>query len=134
IHFSMSALLKDAGRIVAPLREQAYATPALVPASPWLEQEPPPRAMVTLSGTEQGTVRIALGSDSPERVRTWIVRALYGDRWQVQLVPGVQRVYYVENERGSDRLPDRVVVSAVDRVGMEGPPASIQTGERTAAR
>ena len=134
IHFSMSALLKDAGRIVAPLREQAYATPALVPASPWLEQDPPPRASVTLSGTEHGTVRITLGSDSPERVRTWIVRALYGDRWQVRLVPGVQRVYYLENERGDDRRPDRVVVSAVDRVGMEGPPTSIHPGERTAAR
>lgn len=134
IHFSMSALLKDMGQVVKPLREQAYARPALVPASPWLEREPAPRAEVALAGTDRGTVQLTLASDAPERVRTWIVRALYGDRWQVQLVPGVQRVYYVESERGDGRLPDRVVVSTVDRVGMEGPPVSLQPIRRTAGR
>lgn len=126
IHFSMKALLGNLGRIVEPLRREAYSEPALVPASPWLEKAPAPRADVRLTGTAGGSARLALGSDDLARVRTWIVRAQYGSRWQVVLVPGLQREYYVESDRADGRLPDRIVVSAVDRVGVEGPSASLR--------
>ncbi len=132
IHFSMKALLTDAGRIVGPLRDEAYAEPALVPASPWLERRPAPRTDARVIGIAAGTVHLTLGSDEIQRVRTWIVRAQYGSRWQVMLVPGVQRDYYVENDRADGRLPDRILVSAVDRAGVEGPRLPVTTVVRAA--
>lgn len=130
IHFSMKALLGDLGRIVEPLRSDVYAQPALVPASPWLERAPAPRAAVSLTSAAGGTAQLALSGDDLARVRTWIVRAQYGSRWQVALVPGMQRVYYVESDRADGRLPDRIIVSAVDRVGVEGPQATVRPAAR----
>ncbi len=132
IHFSMKALLTDVGRIVGPLRDEVYSEPALVPASPWLERRPAPGTDARVIGIAGGTVHLTLRSDEVQRVRTWIVRAQYGSRWQVMLVPGVQRDYYVENDRADGRLPDRILVSAVDRVGVEGPQQAVTTVVRAA--
>ena len=134
IHFSMKALLDSASRVAAPLRERAYAEPALVPASPWLSRGAPPLRVDVRAARERGGVALALHTGAPARVRTWVVRARFGDEWAVRLVPGVQRDYFVEG-RGADgaRLPDEVVVSAVDRTGVEGPALALPSSAMRAA-
>jgi uncharacterized lipoprotein YddW (UPF0748 family) len=132
IHFSMKALLEDFGGIVNPLRESAYTEPALVPASPWLAKEPTPRATPTLvSARAPGGVLLQLASPDRARVRTWVVRAQFGTRWEVRLVPGAQQTYYVEGADAGRRLPDRVVISAVDCVGREGEAVALPLGPRS---
>ena len=128
IHFSMKALLLDAGRIVDPLRRQAYSAPALVPASPWLEHQQAPRAEVSATPS-RSSLQLSLGSTAPERVRTWVVRERFGNTWRTTLVPGMQRVYYIEAE--GSRMPDRIAVSAVDRVGVEGPAVLLRADGRS---
>ncbi|HEU4628295.1 MAG TPA: family 10 glycosylhydrolase [Gemmatimonadaceae bacterium] len=133
IHFSMSALLGDDNGLVQPLRRSAYAAPALVPASPWLERGDPPAAIVRVARTGRTAegVSLELSSTQLPRVRTWIVRARYADGWSVRLVPGPQRSYFVA--AGETGLPREIVVSAVDRVGVEGPTTVVRvetgTGE-----
>ena len=123
IHFSMKALLEDGGRIVEPLRQQAYTEDALVPASPWLARGPAPKAQATAgatTATPSGGVQLALSVAGGEPVRGWVVRTRRGERWTVRLVPGLQQSYVVEPDARGE-LPDQVAVSAVDRVGREGP-------------
>ena len=127
IHFSMKALLLDSGRIVGPLRRQAYSAPALVPASPWLEHLPAPRVEVSATPS-RSSLQLSLGSAAPERVRTWVVRERFGTSWRTTLVPGMQRVYYIEADGA--RMPDRIAVSAVDRVGVEGPAVLLRADGR----
>ncbi|HEX5581940.1 MAG TPA: family 10 glycosylhydrolase [Gemmatimonadaceae bacterium] len=135
IHFSMKALLEDFGSIVDPLRRQAYVQPALVPASPWLGRGfEAPRVtptLVTPAGGARGGLMLRLSSPDRDRVRTWVIRAQYGSRWDVRLVPAIQDSYFVEGEDGGRRLPDRVVVSAVDRVGREGVAVGVRPGVAT---
>jgi len=133
IHFSMKSLLGPDSRIAGPLRDRAYADPALVPASPWLANGAPPTTDATVAREGAAGVQLTLGSPSALDVRTWVVRARHGDAWRVSLVPGVQRSYFVEPDaRG--RAAEEVVVSAVDRAGREGPAVSLRPPVRTAAR
>ncbi|HEX6631907.1 MAG TPA: family 10 glycosylhydrolase [Gemmatimonadaceae bacterium] len=132
IHFSMKALLEDGGRIVQPLRRAAYETAALVPASPWLEQGDPPDAIVRMARPARGDqgVSLELASGKLDHVRTWIVRARFGSDWSVRLVPGPQRSYFVAAEEDG-ALPTELVVSAVDRAGVEGPTTVVRVSEAT---
>jgi uncharacterized lipoprotein YddW (UPF0748 family) len=117
VHFSMRALLRDAGGVASALRAGPYAEPALVPASPWLRDSATVSPTPRLSVTPTGAV-LCLGPGSAA-VRQWVVRAERGGRWAVQLVPG-------PTARMSIAPADRVVVSAVDRVGRET--AAVEAG------
>ena len=131
VHFSMSALMPDpTPSTLAPfsplpvmLGEQLllgpYATPALVPASPWLGRTRPaaPKATLLADAATGGTLlRLAPGDTQP--VRRWVVRARYGREWRVELVPGGERRCALTTEAG-EPAPDEVHVTAVDRVGNE---------------
>ena len=47
IHFSMAALMQDRDGIATLLQMGPYAQPALVPATPWLDDQPPPCLLYT---------------------------------------------------------------------------------------
>ena len=131
IHFSMKSLLDSASRVAEPLRRRAYAEPALVPASPWLSRGATPPRVALEAVRERAGLALLLDTPAPAgvgRVRTWIVRARFGDDWDVRLVTGVQRDFFVEGRGGAgERLPDEVAVSAVDRAGVEGPVVTLRT-------
>jgi len=108
----------DAQRLVERLPAEPYAAPALVPASPWLDADPPARPVVTLRETERRlTLRL---EPAGEAVRWWVVRRRTAAGWTHDIVPGTQRTYVVRREAGT-AWPTRLAVSAVDRLGNEGP-------------
>jgi len=119
VHFNMIAFLQNRGGLDDRLIEGPYAAPALVPASPWLDNRPPsaPRARAqvdTLSG--RTTVTIAPVGTTP--VRLWVVRSRFADAWTTSVVPSSVREHSFAASDASAR-PDLIVVTAIGRTGME---------------
>ncbi|MEL6615795.1 MAG: family 10 glycosylhydrolase [Bacteroidota bacterium] len=123
IHFSMKALMPEYGDLGDQLARGPYAEAALVPASPWLDDEAPGAPGVTIRAS--GEARWALLTPPGEAVRTWIVRERRGDAWTTTLLPGWRMTHSLHAD-GAGAMPDLVVVSAVDRAGNEGEPTAVE--------
>ena len=112
LHFSLSALLQDRDGIASRLTAGAYAQPALVPATPWLGGVPPAAPQLHAMAS---AVLVEGGGSA-------FVHALWqrqGGQWRFSVQPAAQRL--IRPLQGADRL----VVSAVDRAGNEGPRSSL---------
>ncbi len=105
IHFSMSALMQDRDGVATLLQIGPYATPALVPATPWLDDQPPPAPLLRLAGS-----RVAIEPAAGEAAARWAVWRRVGGAWRFAVLPAAQRSFALDGA-------DAAVVSAVDRVG-----------------
>ncbi len=105
IHFSMVALLQDRDGLSTQLQRGAYASPALMPATPWLDDKPPPPPRLVRRG-DAAFIEPAAG----EPAARWAVWRRIEGRWRFALLAPAER--RVARERA-----DVVVVSAVDRHG-----------------
>src|SRR5690606_6093038 len=116
VHFSMRPLSRDLGRVRTRLREGPYELPALVPATPWLDAEPPatPGLRIDVVG---GDLEVRWSADEDARWRA--VYVLCGSRWVLIEVVG-RKPGLVITKAQLARLGARAVaVSAVDRCGNE---------------
>ena len=126
VHFSMKALMHNSGGIADSLRLGPYAVPALVPASPWLDRRAPhkPQVTVMVDSITGGTV-MRMRPAPTEKAWLWVVRARFDTTWTIAVLPGWQRGHRLSRD-ASAPTPDEVAVSAVDRVGNEGPPTILR--------
>ncbi|NNE71225.1 MAG: family 10 glycosylhydrolase [Rhodothermales bacterium] len=112
IHFSMKALMPGVGAHVL-LRDSVYAEPALTPVTTWLGGTTPAVPRVAWEGMQ---LRIS-PREGEQPPRVWHLREWDGSRWQVRLIPGIERaVSYTD-------APVIAVVSAVSALGIESPNA-----------
>lgn len=119
IHFSMKAFLENRDSIGTQLARGAYAEPALVPATPWLDRVPPRGPIVAARvDTATGGLGLRMLPGGKEAIWRWVVRARTGGTWTTRLLPGWQRSHALTVDAATPR-PDAVLVSAVDRVGNE---------------
>jgi hypothetical protein len=120
IHFSMKPLMRTGG--VADALAGVYSTPALVPASPWLDDKPPGKPTITWDA-ERTEVRI---TPVGEPVRLFVIQKRTAEKWEPTILPADGSGAL--NVRLTAR-PDEVRVSAIDRVGNEGPAATVMTAK-----
>ena len=121
IHFSMRVLGTDRDSIASRLW-RAYAEPALVPASPWLDPVPPALPVTSSSlDAATGALRVQFAPGDGKPVRHWVVYERRGGHWETRVLPGSERVYTAWDPDGSG--VDAIIVVAVDRVGNESAPA-----------
>jgi uncharacterized lipoprotein YddW (UPF0748 family) len=114
IHFSMIALMQDRDGLAKQLLAGPYAQAALVPATPWLPDTLPTPPTLQASGT-----RVVLRPGPGPAVRRWAVWLRREGRWRLQVLPG--------SETQVDAAgADRVVASAINRVGQAGPRATLR--------
>jgi uncharacterized lipoprotein YddW (UPF0748 family) len=131
VHFSIVALLQNRQGLADILKAQTYATPALVPASPWLESGAPEAPLANVTALPTGAWELTLATpQSGKPVARWAVWLRFGARWEFQVclqphmtISTVKTQYYRSPLTG-------IVVSAVDRVGNE----SARTGLTPLAR
>ncbi|MFN8571449.1 MAG: family 10 glycosylhydrolase [Gemmatimonadaceae bacterium] len=139
IHFSMTAFVRDTGRIGERLASDLYARPALVPASPWLGPTGPEIPQVTVTSVD-GAPRLAVSAangmtsggtsatsprpSAAETIRWWTVRVLVDGEWRAAVVDARQHVVLLPSS-AMGGPPARVVVTAVDRVGNESLPVVV---------
>jgi uncharacterized lipoprotein YddW (UPF0748 family) len=126
IHFSMVALQQNRQGIADRLRTGPYVQAALVPATPWLAARAPamPRVLVTEASAGRLQLRLRAGdaaaadADSPWRYALWARRA---GQWQFQVQPALQPDLDIEAAQA-------LVVSAVNRTGLESPRLMLRLG------
>jgi uncharacterized lipoprotein YddW (UPF0748 family) len=122
VHFSMRALLRDPDSLATRLQAEAYAAPALVPASPWLGSAPPrPSVRVRVDSATRGRVA-ELRPGGERRPWLWVIRARGDTGWTTAILPGAERLHRLTPD-STAAAPDRVVVTALGRAGVESAPA-----------
>jgi uncharacterized lipoprotein YddW (UPF0748 family) len=119
VHFSMKALSRNARGIADELIEGTYREPALIPESPWLtepDDTKPEAPQVTVKKTGGQWVVTRKG----ENPWLWVVKTKHADDWTSRVVAGaVDNCELSFLPKGA--APQTVVVSAVNRIGVEGP-------------
>jgi hypothetical protein len=122
VHYNMTALVRSTDALADRLTSGPYAAPALVPASPWLSPAAPPAPEVSItSAPRRITLRI---TSAGVQLRWWLVRARYGGLWHAQVVDASSRTVTMGPARSGD-MPDFLVVTAVDRAGVESAPVRV---------
>jgi hypothetical protein len=118
VHFSMKSLLTNKAG-VTDVVARMYREPALVPASPWLGQAPPGKPTVKRVELKDG-VAVEI-QPAGKDVRLHVVRRLVGKGWSVDIVPATRS----DIRWSSDQKPARVVITSIDRVGLESEPVEL---------
>ena len=126
IHFSMKVFLENRDSIATQLGRGAYAEPALVPPTPWLDSIPPRRPTIAARvDSATGGLAIRMLPAGKEDIWRWIVRSRTNGAWTTRVLPGWQRSHALTFDSLAPR-PDDVVVSGVDRLGNESRTARVK--------
>ncbi len=117
IYFSMKPLMENQAGINDALKKQAYQTPALVPPSPWMDNQAPAPPTATV-GRDIATGGMSVRWTAPREADAFLVcvYARVKNAWRFDVVPASAGGY---NFPASGAIPDAVVVSTVDRTGNE---------------
>jgi hypothetical protein len=112
----MVALMQNRKGITDQLRTGSYATPALVPATPWLGNVKPglPRVKAVRNGKG-----IDLKLTAGKANALYTVWSRHGDEWRFNVVPASKVDWKIEDD-AQFGAPEAVFVGAVDRLGIEG--------------
>lgn len=110
IHFSMKAIMQERPGLIEVLKE-LYAEPALVPASPWLDDTAPGNPTVQFDEASRVASWTPAEGEKPSR---WIVQMRSGDSWTTRIMPAnIDRTVVPPDA-------DACQVRAVSRTGIEG--------------
>ncbi len=128
IHFRQRWLQEDLGNIATALRTSAYRGPVLVPPTPWLGSEAPPRPRVRFEVTgDNAEGRLHINSSGTEDLRLWALYSRHRDGWRLhQVVPAYQRAEAVMRIPPTSTGISHLAVTAVDRLGNESEPAAVR--------
>jgi uncharacterized lipoprotein YddW (UPF0748 family) len=116
VFFSMKAISNNAGGKADALKA-VYAEPALVPAMPWLGKRP--SVTLDVAWRDRDGRRALVVTPTGDPVRLFVVRSKAGGKWDVRIhaADGAKAVAIPFTES-----PEKVLVSAVDRIGQETGP------------
>ncbi|MEO6034056.1 MAG: family 10 glycosylhydrolase [Verrucomicrobiota bacterium] len=120
IHWSMKNLMNNGGGIADQMKS-LYSEPALVPASPWLNDLAPEKPIVTLKAQRKG--RKVQWDCEGEKPRLWTVQIQMDGKWKTQILPGGQSSLVLP---GVEKSIQAIAVSAVNRYGTQSPPAVLE--------
>jgi uncharacterized lipoprotein YddW (UPF0748 family) len=123
VHFSVTGLLRNPDGLSDAFRTAVYASPALVPASPWLGSgTPAPPRLHAAPDPRLNATALSFSAAAP--ASRWIVRARHGHGWDTMLLPKSTRQVHVDWRDGVP--PELVAVSYTDAAGMESEPAVVR--------
>lgn len=115
IHYHLRSVLENPA--LNAVVKTAYAQPALIPASPWLDSQRPAKPTLDVAARNNETSlrweRGGLGS-----VQLWVLQTRRAGRWQTEIFP-VQEMSRIF----SGPAPEAAAVCAVDRLGNLSAPA-----------
>jgi uncharacterized lipoprotein YddW (UPF0748 family) len=117
VHFSMKAFLNDWNKVRTRLRQGRYATPAFVPASPWLKSDPPKPPQVLVDQRDDTGWKIEWNSTA--EVRNFAISMQSSGKWSAW-------TYQRRPERTiNDSTVRGIAIVAFDRVWNESLPTVI---------
>jgi len=128
ILWGVRAVLENRRGLADALANQVYQSQALLPAYPWLDNNPPARPQITASAGTSGETILNWTAPGPELVWTWLVQMRVRGAWKFDVLNGNQKGrVFLGNER-----PEVVAVTALDRCGIASQPAVVEFQTRTA--
>lgn len=126
VHFSMKVFQQNPDNLDERLQRDAYAIPALAPASPWLPSSAF-AAPIVASRVEPGSgdrvIDVSLAKAAPNTPWLWTIQTRTASGWTTDIAPGAERTLVI-GARGN-AVPLEVRVRAVNRVGNAGPETRI---------
>jgi uncharacterized lipoprotein YddW (UPF0748 family) len=114
IHFHLRSIFEN--RALTDAVRAAYAQPALVPASPWIDSTPPDKPQLTVT-SEKNTLRASWEISGGEQIRWWLLQFRTNAVWTTEIFPANQTSRTFENFS-----PDAIAIRAVDRLGNASEP------------
>jgi len=125
VHWSISSVTKNP-RLADTLIKSVYRKQALVPPSPWMDNDAPSSPGVTITD-ENETVKISWTDPKEKDVFRYVVYYLYGNRWDYQILNGNARelslmktnVVRTNTALSTTQTLKNIIVTAVDRTGNE---------------
>lgn len=130
VHFQFATLKNEK---LEPLIREAYAKPALVPATPWLDDHAPVAPIVkkTKVDGKHGVAWKQYASESEDvldRAFLWVVatRTNATDEWSTASILPAQETSWIPAEGST---VGQVAIAAVDRAGNMGPAAVVTVGK-----
>ncbi|BAZ14548.1 hypothetical protein NIES4071_63920 [Calothrix sp. NIES-4071] len=117
IHFSMKPLMQNRSGLSDLLLQKSYVTPALVPASPWLNNIAPTKPIVnTQKNALTNITQLTWTATGKQPVSSWVLQTKTGNEWKTNILPANQNSYPL-----TDINVDTVAVSGVSRYGIQSP-------------
>lgn len=96
-------------------KREVYQQPALIPASPWIDNKAPAAPAVRVSaGGGSGELQLTMKPGDKETPAFWAIQSLGSDGWKTDIIGGSALDYVLVHEGVS-----AFAVSAVDRAGNE---------------
>jgi uncharacterized lipoprotein YddW (UPF0748 family) len=115
-HYSAKCLLENRGGLASALMNGVYSKPAVVPASPWLEQKGPVKPILTV---ENGR-KLKWEAGGAEQISVWVLQIKVDDQWRTTILPGTTKGYSVSGS------PEAIALTAIDRCNVASPPTVLQ--------
>ncbi len=127
IHFSMIALLQDRRGIATRLKSGPYASPALIPATPWLGTEiaDAPRLALKRSGDAVSTDIVLIHIENQAKIKCLAIWTRYGSDWVFTVQPANSHQVALKSDVKLGK-PNAIVVSAVNQLGIESPRVQVR--------
>ena len=135
VHFSMKAFQKDSSALNTALKNGPYKKLALVPPSPWLDDDAPasPKLEAAMANS---SIALSWTHENAGDVFRWVVYYKYGNSWDYTIVNKADRSYTIPLSRTVVDRPrarrgeqptvttrvetlSNIAISAVDRTGNE---------------
>ena len=118
VHFSMKSLLTDKGGVATRLASGVYSDFALIPPSPWLAKQEPSAPVVKVEkNLATGGYALTMSLPKGQVARWFLVQSRVGGVWGNKLVASCDCAEQIV-PNGEGKLPDRLVISALDRAGV----------------
>ena len=123
VHFSMKSLLETNGTLGNRLGETVYASPALIPSSPWLGDEPParPGASIVDVTADGQTAAYALSLEEDATTNVWAIRLERGGNSWLRILPEDERLIPI-GANPDFGMPQTITIVAISRTGIESAP------------
>lgn len=116
VHFSMKPLIQNRGGISELLTKNVYTDPALVPASPWLDNSPPGKPELSIQkDASSNPIQLNWKPTGNKKVWLWVVQTKTGSEWTLNILPSRETSAVLTNTPF-----ESVAVSAVTRDGIQG--------------
>jgi len=118
ILYNTSSIMNSRGGIPeAMVRGGPWSQSAVVPRSPWIRAQPPPRPQIATDQSNDGSqLRVRWQMPNGEAPLNWVVKTRRGRSWTTNILPRSQGEIILDR-------PELVAIQAIDRIGNESEPA-----------
>jgi len=124
LHWNMKNLNENRA-LADNLVRALYAEPALVPTMPWLDSTAPGKPTLEAGGKSAAGMKVSWRNSGNEKIWLWLLQTRKDGKWTNQLISGEKQSVVL-----SGQPPDVIALSAVDRTGNLGAPASVKRQSR----